>query len=79
MIEFYSPQIGQYDEQVAATDQELAKLGPPVALRASVRAHRRLLSTLKALASVRRLALPAVQINLAQRQQIAQLNGGGST
>jgi hypothetical protein len=36
-------------------------------------AHRRLLSTLKALASVRRLALPALQINLAHRQQIAQL------
>ena len=43
------------------------------------RAHRRYLSTLKALASVRRLALPAVQINLAHRQQIAQLNGGGSS
>jgi hypothetical protein len=40
------------------------------------RAHRRLLSTLKALAHVRRLALPSVQINLAGRQQIAQLNGG---
>jgi hypothetical protein len=42
------------------------------------RAHRRLLSTLKALAHVRRLALPFVQINLARRQQIAQLNGGSS-
>jgi hypothetical protein len=42
------------------------------------RAHRRLISTLKALASVRRLALPALQINLAHRQQIAQLNAGGS-
>jgi hypothetical protein len=40
------------------------------------RAHRRLLSTLKTLAAVRRLAVPAVQINLARRQQIAQLNGG---
>jgi hypothetical protein len=27
---------------------------------------------------VRRLAVPAVQINLAHRQQIAQLNGGSS-
>jgi hypothetical protein len=43
------------------------------------RAHRRLMSTLKTLATVRRLALPALQINLAHRQQIAQLNGGGSS
>jgi hypothetical protein len=43
------------------------------------RAHRRYVSTLKALATVRRLALPALQINVANRQQIAQLNGGGST
>jgi hypothetical protein len=43
------------------------------------RAHRRLMSTLKTLASVRRLALPAVQINLAHRQQVAQLNAGGSS
>jgi hypothetical protein len=42
------------------------------------RAHRRYLSTLKTLASVRRLALPALQINLVHRQQIAQLNGGSS-
>jgi hypothetical protein len=40
------------------------------------RAHRRLLSTLKALAAVRRLAVPAQQINVAHRQQIAQLNTG---
>jgi hypothetical protein len=40
------------------------------------RAHRRYLSTLKALAAVQRLALPALQINVAHRQQIAQLNGG---
>jgi hypothetical protein len=39
------------------------------------RAHRRFLSTLKALAAVRRLALPALQINLAHRQQVAQVNG----
>ena len=43
------------------------------------RAHRRLLATLKTLATVRRLAVPAVQINLAHQQQIAQLNTGGSS
>jgi hypothetical protein len=43
------------------------------------RAHRRLLSTLKALAAVRRLAVPALQINVAHQQQIAQLNAGGSS
>lgn len=43
------------------------------------RAHRRLLSTLKTLAAVRRLAVPALQINLARHQQIAQLNAGGSS
>jgi hypothetical protein len=42
------------------------------------RSHRRLMSTLKTLAAVRRLALPAVQINLA-RQQVNQLNTGGSS
>jgi hypothetical protein len=42
------------------------------------RAHRRLMSTLKTLAAVRRLALPAVQINLA-RQQVNQLNAAGSS
>jgi hypothetical protein len=40
------------------------------------RAHRRFLNSLKTLDAVRRLALPAVQINLARRQHIAQLNGG---
>jgi hypothetical protein len=39
------------------------------------RAHRRFLSTLKTLASVRRLALPALQINVA-RQQVNQVNAG---
>src|SRR5262249_47568559 len=43
------------------------------------RAHRRLLSTLKALAAVRRLAVPALQINVAHRQQIAQLNSRDSS
>jgi hypothetical protein len=41
------------------------------------RAHRRLLSTLKTLAAVRRLALPALQINVAS-QQVNQLNAGGT-
>jgi hypothetical protein len=41
------------------------------------RAHRRFLRTVKTLATVRRLALPAVQINVA-RQQVNQLNAGGS-
>jgi len=42
------------------------------------RAHQRLLSTLKTLATVRRLALPALQINVA-RQQVNQLNAGDSS
>jgi hypothetical protein len=41
------------------------------------RAHRRLLSTLKTLATVRRLAIPSLQINVAS-QQVNQLNAGGS-
>ena len=43
------------------------------------RVHRRFLSTVKTLATVRRLAVPALQINVAHRQQIAQLNAGGSS
>jgi hypothetical protein len=39
------------------------------------RTHRRFLSTIKTLATVRRLALPAVQINVA-RQQVNQLKVG---
>ena len=42
------------------------------------RAHRRYLSTLKTLAAVRRLALPALQINVAS-QQVNQVNTGGSS
>ena len=42
------------------------------------RAHRRFLSTVKTLAAVRRLAVPTVQINVA-RQQVNQLNAGGSS
>jgi hypothetical protein len=39
------------------------------------RAHRRYLSSLKTLSAVRRLAVPALQINVA-RQQVNQLNAG---
>ena len=39
------------------------------------RTHRRLMSTIKTLATVRRLAVPTVQINVA-RQQVNQLNAG---
>lgn len=47
------------------------------AVRRIDRAHRRLLSSLKTLATVRRLALPALQINVAS-QQVNQLNAGGT-
>ena len=47
-------------------------------LRRIDRAHRRLLSSLKTLATIRRLALPALQINVAS-QQVNQLNAGGSS
>jgi hypothetical protein len=40
------------------------------------RAHRRMLASLKTLATVRRLAVPAVQINVARRQ-VNQINSGG--
>jgi hypothetical protein len=46
-------------------------------LRRIDRAHRRLLSTLKTLATIRRLALPTLQINVAS-QQVNQVNPGGS-
>jgi hypothetical protein len=39
------------------------------------RAHRRFLNTIKTLATVRRLAVPAVQFNVA-RQQVNQVNVG---
>ena len=41
------------------------------------RTHRRFLDTIKTLATVRRLALPAMQINVA-RQQVNQVNVGDS-
>ena len=40
------------------------------------RAHRRFLNTVKTLATVRRLAIPVLQINVA-RQQVNQLSTGG--
>jgi hypothetical protein len=42
------------------------------------RAHRRFLTTVKTLAAVRRLAVPALQINVA-RQQVNQVNAGGQS
>jgi hypothetical protein len=48
------------------------------AQRRMYRAHRRMLSTLTTLATVRRLAVPTLQINVA-RQQVNQLNAGGQT
>ncbi len=42
------------------------------------RAHRRFLNTVKTLAVVRRLAIPAMQINVA-RQQVNQLNTGSTS
>jgi hypothetical protein len=45
-------------------------------LRRIERAHRRFMSSLKTLATVRRLALPALQINLAS-QQVNQMKAGG--
>jgi hypothetical protein len=42
------------------------------------RTHRRLMRTIKTLATVRRLALPALQINVAH-QQVNQLRTGDST
>src|SRR5262249_14757191 len=47
------------------------------AQRRMERAHRRMLSTLKTLATIRRLAIPALQINVA-RQQVNQVHAGGT-
>jgi len=47
-------------------------------LRRIDRAHRRPLTPLKTLATIRRLALPALQINVASKQ-VNQLNAGGSS
>src|SRR5262249_19207733 len=62
-----------------AMSGEMSLMQSEHAQRRMDRAHRRFLSTVKALATVRRLAVPALQINVAHRQQIAQLNAGGSS
>jgi hypothetical protein len=46
-------------------------------LRRIERAHRRFMSSLKTLATVRRLALPALQINVAS-QQVNRINARGA-
>jgi hypothetical protein len=60
-----------------ANGQEMSLAQSEHSQRRIDRAHRRLLSTLKTLATVRRLALPSLQINVAG-QQVNQLNAGGS-
>jgi hypothetical protein len=52
---------GQKDRTIPQAD---------LAQRRIDKAHRRYLATLKTLATVRRLALPAVQVNLAHQQQV---------
>jgi hypothetical protein len=66
----------QYAGNITADGMSLAQ--SEHAQRRMDRAHRRFLSTVKTLAAVRRLALPALQINVA-RQQVNQLNAGGSS
>jgi hypothetical protein len=66
----------QYAATVVSDGMTLAQ--SEHAQRRMDRAHRRMLSTLKTLASVRRLAVPAVQINVAE-QQVNQLNARGSS
>jgi hypothetical protein len=66
----------QYAATVVSDGMSLAQ--SEHAQRRIDRAHRRFLSTLKTLASVRRLAVPALQINVA-RQQVNQLNTGGQS
>jgi hypothetical protein len=65
---------GHYAGTVSAGGMSLAQ--SEHAQRRMDRAHRRFLSTVKTLAAVRRLTLPALQINVA-RQQVNQLNAGG--
>jgi hypothetical protein len=64
----------QYAGNITADGMSLAQ--SEHAQRRMDRAHRRFLNTVKTLAAVRRLAIPALQINLA-RQQVNQLNAGG--
>jgi hypothetical protein len=65
----------QYAGAITADGMTLAQ--SEHAQRRIDRAHRRFLSTGKTLATVRRLALPGLQINVA-RQQVNQLNAGGT-
>jgi hypothetical protein len=62
----------------ATTEEGMTFAQSEHAQRRMDQAHRRFLSTLKTLATVCRLAVPDVQINLA-RQQVNQLNAGGSS
>jgi hypothetical protein len=62
----------------AASEMGLTHTQSEHAQRRMDRAHRRFLSTLKTLAAVRRLALPALQRNVA-RQQVNRLNTGGQS
>jgi hypothetical protein len=62
----------------ATSDDGMTIVQSEHAQRKIDRAHRRLLSTLKTLATVRRLPLPNLQINVA-RQQVNQLNTGGAS
>jgi hypothetical protein len=66
----------QYAASIVSDGMSLAQ--SEHAQRRIDRAHRRLLSTVKTLAAVRRIALPSLQINVA-RQQVNQLNGGGQS
>ena len=72
----YRMHEAQYAATVVSDGMSLAQ--SEHAQRRIDRAHRRMLSTLKTLASVRRLAVPALQINVA-RQQVNQFNAGGQT
>jgi hypothetical protein len=66
----------QYAGNITADGMSLAH--SEHAQRRMDRAHRRFLSTVKTLATVRRLAIPALQINVA-RQQVNQLNAAGQS
>jgi hypothetical protein len=65
----------QYADNVTSEGMSFAQ--SEHAQRRMDRAHRRFLSTIKTLATVRRLAVPAVQINVV-RQQVNQVNVGES-
>ena len=67
--------VHQY-ERAYASSRELSIKQADYQQRRIDAAHRRYLSALKSLATVRRLALPAVQINLARRQ--VNVSGGSA-